>query len=96
MLAESDALAAVCFADRVAIVDRTRRSDEGISSARSSTDRASDYGSEGWGFESLRARQGVTHVSGHRNDLAPYGSLRCPQWSTPSRYGSVGVTLLRG
>src|ERR1700760_5107805 len=26
-------------------------------SARSSTDRASDYGSEGWGFESLRARQ---------------------------------------
>ena len=24
-------------------------------SARSSTDRASDYGSEGWGFESLRA-----------------------------------------
>src|ERR1700760_3292198 len=26
-------------------------------SARSSTDTASDYGSEGWGFESLRARQ---------------------------------------
>src|ERR1039457_5597608 len=26
------------------------------SGARSSTDRASDYGSEGWGFESLRAR----------------------------------------
>src|SRR5205085_5191292 len=26
------------------------------SSARSSMDRASDYGSEGWGFESLRAR----------------------------------------
>ena len=25
-------------------------------SARSSMDRASDYGSEGWGFESLRAR----------------------------------------
>jgi hypothetical protein len=25
--------------------------------ARSSTDRASDYGSEGWGFESLRARR---------------------------------------
>src|SRR5680860_969010 len=25
--------------------------------ARSSTDRASDYGSEGWGFESLRAHQ---------------------------------------
>src|SRR5215831_14136744 len=29
-------------------------------SARSSTDRASDYGSEGWGFESLRARPGQT------------------------------------
>ena len=27
--------------------------------ARSSTDRASDYGSEGWGFESLRARHKV-------------------------------------
>ena len=27
-------------------------------SARSSLDRASDYGSEGWGFESLRARSG--------------------------------------
>jgi hypothetical protein len=27
--------------------------------ARSSTDRASDYGSEGWGFESLRARKGL-------------------------------------
>jgi hypothetical protein len=25
-------------------------------SARSSMDRASDYGSEGWGFDSLRAR----------------------------------------
>jgi hypothetical protein len=25
--------------------------------ARSSMDRASDYGSEGWGFKSLRARQ---------------------------------------
>src|SRR5262249_12977786 len=29
-------------------------------SARSSTDRASDYGSESWGFESLRARPGHT------------------------------------
>ncbi|MEY3326446.1 MAG: hypothetical protein RL044_399 [Actinomycetota bacterium] len=29
----------------------------GSSSARGSTDRASDYGSEGWGFESLRARE---------------------------------------
>src|SRR5690349_2679647 len=29
------------------------------SCARSSTDRASDYGSEGWGFESLRARHHI-------------------------------------
>jgi hypothetical protein len=32
------------------------RPDKGIC-ARSSTDRASDFESEGWGFESLRARQ---------------------------------------
>ncbi len=31
-------------------------------SARSSMDRASDYGSEGWGFESLRARSGPPSV----------------------------------
>src|SRR6266567_3112436 len=30
---------------------------QGSPCARSSTDRASDYGSEGWGFESLRARR---------------------------------------
>ena len=42
----------VCSAERVA-----RRLDfPGSTCARSSTDRASDYGSEGWGFESLRAR----------------------------------------
>ena len=35
-------------------------------SARSSTDRASDFGSEGWGFESLRA-----HVSGLREAHFP-------------------------
>jgi hypothetical protein len=29
-------------------------------SVRSSMDRASDFGSEGWGFESLRARQFVS------------------------------------
>src|SRR5262245_19204961 len=32
--------------------------------ARSSTDRASDYGSEGWGFESLRARSEWVGVAG--------------------------------
>ena len=35
---------------------RTPRLHWSPSSARSSMDRASDYGSEGWGFESLRAR----------------------------------------
>src|SRR6185503_1032805 len=34
----------------------TRRPYNLMTCARSSTDRASDYGSEGWGFESLRAR----------------------------------------
>ena len=38
---------------------------------RSSTDRASDYGSEGWGFESLRVR----HVSAGQGHL-----LRCERW----------------
>ena len=33
-----------------------RRLDSPVASARSSMDRASDYGSKGWGFESLRAR----------------------------------------
>ena len=37
---------------RVSLYSAKRRS------ARSSMDRASDYGSEGWGFESLRARSG--------------------------------------
>ena len=37
---------------RVSLYPARRRS------ARSSMDRASDYGSEGWGFESLRARSG--------------------------------------
>ena len=32
-------------------------------SARSLTDRASDYGSEGWGFESLRARHGIKPIA---------------------------------
>ena len=42
------------FRQRGAVVPYTVR---GSPCARSSTDRASDYGSEGWGFESLRARQ---------------------------------------
>ena len=39
-------------AERVSLYPAKRRC------ARSSMDRASDYGSEGWGFESLRARSG--------------------------------------
>src|SRR6516165_5497405 len=35
--------------------------------ARSSTDRASDYGSEGWGFESLRARHLRARQRSHRS-----------------------------
>src|ERR1700730_17455635 len=42
-------------------------------SARSSTDRASDYGSEGWGFESLRARPGQRPVP----ILEPASCLAC-------------------
>ncbi len=34
-----------------------------VSSARSSTDRASDYGSEGWEFESLRAHPSLIRQS---------------------------------
>ena len=33
--------------------------------ARSSTDRASDYGSEGWGFDSLRARSVMSQDIGN-------------------------------
>ena len=41
--------------------------------ARSSMDRASDYGSEGWGFESLRARGNPPRCD------PPVGVLLCPQ-----------------
>ena len=46
--------------------------------ARSSTDRASDYGSEGWGFESLRSAprkswSGRLSSRRHRNPNAGYG-----------------------
>src|SRR5690606_15638377 len=44
--------------------------------ARSSTDRASDYGSEGWGFESLRAHNVSTHArpGGRSSSPAPASS----------------------
>ena len=38
--------------------------------ARSSTDRASDYGSEGWEFESLRARSQIAPATGRGFSLA--------------------------
>ena len=46
-------------------------------SARSSMDRASDYGSEGWGFESLRARSGPPRCD------PPVGVLHF--WTAPLR-----------
>ena len=45
--------------------------------ARSSTDRASDYGSEGWGFESLRARPG------HRPVARPAAGFLAASGATP-------------
>ena len=55
---------------------------EGSACARSSTDRASDYGSEGWGFESLRARQVTRPLSGpERLFLAPWE----PRWEPRAR-----------
>ena len=37
-----------------------------VGRARSSMDRASDFGSEGWGFDSLRARQLQGELKGQR------------------------------
>ena len=47
-------------------------------SARSSTDRASDYGSEGLGFESLRARSGCLYGE-TRVETYDAGDTRDPQ-----------------
>jgi hypothetical protein len=46
-------------------------------SARSSTDRASDYGSEGWGFESLRARYRSAGQRPYRRRPPPAGGRVC-------------------
>src|SRR5262249_38127893 len=49
-----------------AVASRPVDSTVGFSTgARSSTDRASDYGSEGWGFESLRARSTRSLLTRH-------------------------------
>src|SRR5579872_7218759 len=50
--------------------------------ARSSTDRASDYGSEGWGFESLRARPGQSPFP------SPEGALLLTQCSSKCSNGT--------
>ena len=58
-------------AERVSLYSAKRRC------ARSSMDRASDYGSEGWGFESLRARSGPPRCD------PPVGVLHL--WTAPLR-----------
>jgi hypothetical protein len=42
--------------------------------ARSSTDRASDYGSEGWGFESLRACEFLLLLAKESSAVAKAGN----------------------
>ena len=59
---------------RVSLYPAKRRS------ARSSMDRASDYGSEGWGFESLRARSGPPRCD------PPVGVLRFRKHSFGSAF----------
>jgi hypothetical protein len=68
---ESEAAATVCSRYSAGLVEPLVRQLK--TSARSSTDRASDYGSEGWGFESLRARQ----VTGH---LRSWSACHCCQY----------------
>lgn len=79
---------------RVSLYPAKRRS------ARSSMDRASDYGSEGWGFESLRARSGpprcdppvgVLHFEKHS-----FGSaFSCPPPRPPRPLRPPGPCLTR-
>ncbi len=52
-----------CVSPRLGAVTPIRLDSTGSTCARSSTDRASDYGSEGWGFESLRARSSAPRLS---------------------------------
>ena len=73
-------------------VRRTRYAGLSLPSARSSTDRASDYGSEGWGFESLRARPRsilpLTCTNVPRQ--SPSASRRRPACHTSRRCGTQG------
>ena len=54
----------------------------GSSSARGSTDRASDYGSEGWGFESLRAREPAKNFTTWRvTSFSHFGEWLVDLWN---------------
>ena len=62
--------------------------------ARSSTDRASDYGSEGWGFESLRARSPARERPGQagtsRIDAADHAAGTSPGQPSAAVHPSAG------
>jgi hypothetical protein len=62
--------------------------------ARSSTDRASDYGSEGWGFESLRARPAQRPLPIMEGALLItrllQRGLRCGRYDAGEDVGSLG------
>ena len=63
--------------------------------ARSSTDRASDYGSEGWGFESLRARWGRrTRIVGFADPLGDE-LAEVAREPRPQNAGRPGTAALR-
>jgi hypothetical protein len=64
-------------------------------SARSSMDRASDYGSEGWGFESLRAHCyfPLFAAQAGRRLRRPICS---PEFACPAGRGQRPVTAIRG
>src|SRR2546422_2965890 len=66
------------LAHAACLSDRTDR-------ARSSMDRASDYGSEGWGFNSLRARH---HHMGHP---AAVQELKARLAGAPAGAGPTGA-----
>ena len=63
-------------------------------SARSSMDRASDYGSEGWGFESLRARSGPPRCDPPVGVLHFYQALlrECFFSCSSARGGPIRIT----
>src|SRR6516164_9841474 len=57
-------------------------------------DRASDFGSEGWGFESLRARQGFRGLSDPTDtDWCRLVAVRYPTKNPPLRLRGLAVDL---